>query len=83
MMNLFARDGSAKLVPRCSDPLTGQHCVDRVYTDHGIVRIDADGVTLEQVFGATFDDLVARLAPLPVRRAGRAGRAFAPEASRG
>ena len=33
MMTLLARDGSAKLVPECTYPLTGVGCVSRVYTD--------------------------------------------------
>lgn len=36
MMNLFARDGRAKIVAACSFPLTGVGCVSRVYTDHGV-----------------------------------------------
>ena len=32
MMNLFAKDGTAKLVPECTYPLTGVRCVSRVYT---------------------------------------------------
>ena len=31
MMNLFAKDGVAKLVPECTYPLTGLRCVRRVY----------------------------------------------------
>ena len=40
MMTLFAKDGSPKLVPSCSYPLTGVGCVDRVYTDRAIFRIE-------------------------------------------
>ena len=40
MMNLFAKDGTAKLVRECTYPLTGLRCVSRVYTDHAIFAID-------------------------------------------
>lgn len=39
MMNLFAKDGTAKLV---ADPL-GLRCVCRVYTGHAIFEIDPAG----------------------------------------
>ena len=44
MMTLFAKDGSSKLVPECTYPLTGVACVSRVYTDHGVFEITDDGV---------------------------------------
>ncbi len=71
MMTLFARDGRPKLVPECSYPLTGRRCVDRVYTDHAVFRIHPDGVVAREVFGMAPDELIARLAPLPVRIQGR------------
>ena len=38
MMNLFAKDGTAKLVSECTYPLTGLRCVSRVYTDYADLR---------------------------------------------
>src|SRR6187551_611262 len=43
MMTLFAKDGSAKLVPTCTYPLTGVGCVSRVYTDLGTFLVGAGG----------------------------------------
>jgi 3-oxoadipate CoA-transferase beta subunit len=63
MMSLFAKDGSPKLVPSCSYPLTGVGCVDRVYTDHAVLEPSADGgpVVVRETFGTSYDELAARL----------------------
>ena len=44
MMTLFAKDGSPKLVPQCTYPLTGVGCVDRVYTDLATFELGPSGV---------------------------------------
>jgi 3-oxoadipate CoA-transferase alpha subunit len=64
MMDLFAKDGQAKLVPSCSYPLTGQRCVDRVYTEQAIFQLDPAGGQPPRVletFGTTVAELVSRL----------------------
>lgn len=61
MMSLFAKDGTPKLVPECSYPLTGVGCVDRVYTEHAVFDITPDGVVVRKTFGTTYDELAARL----------------------
>jgi 3-oxoadipate CoA-transferase beta subunit len=62
MMTLFAKDGSPKLVPTCTYPLTGLSCVSRVYTGHATFEITKDGVTVLETFGMTVDQLANRLA---------------------
>ncbi len=58
MMSLFAKDGSPKLVPQCTFPLTGQGCVSRVYTESAIFQIDAiDGVAVLETFGMSISEL--------------------------
>lgn len=42
MMTLLAGDGSSKLVPECTYPLTGLACVSRAYADHGVLEIMFD-----------------------------------------
>jgi 3-oxoadipate CoA-transferase beta subunit len=59
MMNLLARDGTAKLVRECSYPLTGLGCVSRVYTDLAVFLLEPDGVVVRDVFGLEYDDLAA------------------------
>ncbi|MFF1354669.1 3-oxoacid CoA-transferase subunit B [Streptomyces sp. NPDC058297] len=61
MMTLFTRTGVPKLVPRCSCPLTGAGCVDRVYTDHAVFDITPRGVAVRETFGCTADELAGRL----------------------
>lgn len=69
MMTLFAKDGSPKLVPRCTYPLTGVGCVDRVYTEHATFAVGPEGAVVLETFGISCDDLAARL-DVPLRRAG-------------
>jgi 3-oxoadipate CoA-transferase beta subunit len=59
MMNLLARDGTAKLVPECTYPLTALGCVSRVYTDLAVFLIEPEGVVVRDLFGGGFDDLAA------------------------
>ncbi|MFE4552182.1 3-oxoacid CoA-transferase subunit B [Streptomyces sp. NPDC056785] len=61
MMTLFTKSGVPKLVPRCTYPLTGLNCVDRVYTDLAVFDITPAGVTVRETFGVTVDDLAGRL----------------------
>ncbi|MCV7226944.1 3-oxoacid CoA-transferase subunit B [Mycolicibacterium komossense] len=64
MMNLFAKDGTAKLVTDCTYPLTGKRCVSRVYTEHAVFDIDASGdgrVHVRQTFGISVAELRERL----------------------
>ncbi|MFF2996161.1 3-oxoacid CoA-transferase subunit B [Streptomyces sp. NPDC057950] len=61
MMTLFAKDGAPKLVPRCTYPLTGLGCVDRVYTDLAVFDITPAGVSVRETFGIGVDELAGRL----------------------
>jgi len=61
MMSLFAKDGTPKLVPECSYPLTGVGCVDRVYTEHAVFEVTGAGVGVRETFGTSYDELVGRL----------------------
>jgi 3-oxoadipate CoA-transferase, beta subunit len=61
MMPLFARDGSPKLVEKCSYPLTGLACVSRVYTDHAVFTVDGDGLRVRDAYGLSLAELRDRL----------------------
>jgi 3-oxoadipate CoA-transferase beta subunit len=66
MMNLLGRDGTPKLVPECTYPLTGVGCVRRVYTDLAVFHLTADGVVVTATFGTDLGTLSALL-DVPLR----------------
>ncbi|HEU5046997.1 MAG TPA: CoA transferase subunit B [Rickettsiales bacterium] len=49
LMEHNAKDGSAKLVKKCSLPLTGVNVVDMIITELGVFVIDKDGLRLVEV----------------------------------
>jgi 3-oxoadipate CoA-transferase beta subunit len=61
MMTLFDRAGRAKLVERCSYPLTGLACVDRIYTDLATIDITPAGPVVRATFGIDVRELADRL----------------------
>ncbi|MCT7660271.1 3-oxoacid CoA-transferase subunit B [Mycobacterium sp. CPCC 205710] len=63
MMSLFTRDGTPKLVPQCTYPLTGLACVSRVYTELATFAVGADGIRVIATYGVSFAELQERLDP--------------------
>jgi 3-oxoadipate CoA-transferase, beta subunit len=61
IMTLFAKDGTPKLVPACTYPLTGVGCVSRVYTDHAVFALHDGQVEIVETYGVTFDEMMKRL----------------------
>ena len=61
MMTLLARDGSPKVVPACTYPLTGVGCVSRVYTDRAVLDLTDEGIVVRDLFGTTYDELAGLL----------------------
>jgi len=61
-----SKDGSPKVVDKCTLPLTGIRCVNRIYSDLAIIDITDDGfLVTARVDGVSFDELQAKTgAPL-------------------
>jgi 3-oxoadipate CoA-transferase beta subunit len=66
MMDHQTKQGEAKIVERCTYPLTAAACVDRIYTDLAVIDVTPEGLrVLEMVDGLSFAELQARTgAPL-------------------
>ncbi|MBU3541937.1 CoA transferase subunit B [Polynucleobacter sp. MWH-Loch1C5] len=57
-MEHLTKSGESKIVERCSYPLTGIGCVDRIYTDFAVIDVAEQGLVVKEIVpGMTFDEL--------------------------
>ncbi|MCU0868270.1 MAG: 3-oxoacid CoA-transferase subunit B [Burkholderiales bacterium] len=66
-MNHHTRDGTSRIVARCTYPLTGLRCVHRIYTDLAVLDVTRDGLVVrDRIDGLDHATLVA-LTGVPLR----------------
>jgi 3-oxoadipate CoA-transferase, beta subunit len=71
MMEHTTKSGEAKIVERCSYPLTGIGCVTRIYTELAVIDVGPQGLVLvEMVEGMPFHALQAKTGAPLARAAG-------------
>ena len=66
MTDLLTKQGEPKLVAACTYPLTGVGCVTRVYTDHAVFDVTADGFAVRELFGDNTVEGLARIIGLTI-----------------
>ena len=75
MMEHVTKSGDRKIVERCSYPLTGVACVNRIYTDLAVIDVRPDGLhVVEMVDGLSFEEL-QRLTGAPLKLGTAAAKA--------
>ncbi|HWQ39915.1 MAG TPA: 3-oxoacid CoA-transferase subunit B [Burkholderiales bacterium] len=69
MMEHHTKSGASKIVERCTYPVTGLACVNRIYTDLAVLDVTADGLLVREIVpGLSFEELV-RLSGVALLRA--------------
>ena len=55
--------GESKLLPQCSLPLTGKHCVKKIVTELAVLEVTKNGFKLlERAPGVTVEEIIAKTA---------------------
>jgi 3-oxoacid CoA-transferase subunit B len=67
LMEHNATDGSPKLLPECTLPLTGAGVVNRVITDLGVMDVTPDGIEVTELADGVTHEEFAQRTGVPVR----------------
>ncbi len=69
MMELRTRSGAARILERCTYPLTAAGCVDRIYTDHAVIDVTADGLAVRETIPGLDLEGLRQMVEAPLRLA--------------
>ena len=68
MMEHVTKSGEAKIVPRCTYPLTGLACVSRIYTDLAVLDVTPEGLRVREIVAGLAFDALQACTGVPLRR---------------
>ncbi len=68
LMEHCAKDGTPKIVPQCSLPLTGKAVVNRIITDLGVMDITVQGVELIELADGVNFEQIQQVTGVPLKR---------------
>lgn len=66
MMDHLTKQGESKIVEACSYPLTGQACVDRIYTDLAMIDVTDAGLVVREIYSDMDFDALVELSGVPM-----------------
>ena len=69
LMEHVTKDGSAKILPECTLPLTGRRCVHRIITDLGVLDITPEGLRLVETAPGVTEAEVKEKTAAPIHAA--------------
>ena len=64
MTEHLTKKGECKIVERCTYPLTGMACIDRIYTDMAVMDITPEGVVVREMFGDVTPEYLQSVTPV-------------------
>ncbi|RJG02843.1 3-oxoacid CoA-transferase subunit B [Noviherbaspirillum sedimenti] len=67
MMDHLTKQGESKIVKACGYPLTGQACVDRIYTDLAMIDVTDEGLVVREIYTDLDFDALVELTGVPMK----------------